>query len=347
MPQAASVPFFDGHNDTLLRLYRPAPDTSESFFTASDGHIDMQKARAGNLAGGFFAIYVPNDPELPDADDHDSLPPAPRFTYAQRFTLGMMALLFRIEAESQGAVRVVRNAAALDETIAAGALAAIMHIEGADAIDPELDALEVFYQAGLRSLGIVWSRPNHFGEGVPFRFPHGPDTGPGLTEAGKRLVRACNRLGIMVDLSHLNERGFWDVAQISDAPLVATHSNAHAVSPSPRNLTDRQLDAIRASGGMVGVNLHVGFLRPDGARTEETPLDIVVDHFDYLVEKLGIDHVGLGSDFDGARMPIDLADASKLQNLADALRRRGYGEADIRKLALENWVRVLQKTWKS
>ncbi|HMO59482.1 MAG TPA: dipeptidase [Roseiflexaceae bacterium] len=346
MTDAPRIPFFDGHNDTLLRLYRPAEDSTDTFFQSREGHIDLPRARAGGLIGGFFAVYVPNDPEQPDVAD-DELPPAPRLAYAQRYALGMMATLFRIERESQGSVRVVRGMADLTTAISDGAVAAILHMEGADAIDPDLDALEVFYQAGLRSLGLVWSRPNIFGEGVPFRFPHGPDTGPGLSDAGKRLVRECNRLGILVDLSHLNERGFWDVAEISSAPLVATHSNAHAVCPSPRNLTDRQLDAIRASGGMVGVNLHVGFLRPDGRSESATPLDVVVDHFDYLIEKLGVEHVGLGSDFDGARMPDDLSDASKLPNLTAALRQRGYSDADIHNLAHANWLRVLQRTWHS
>ena len=128
-----------------------------------------------------------------------------------------------------------------------GSLAAVLHIEGAEAIDPELDALEVLHAAGLRSLGPVWSRPNLFGHGVPFRFPSSPDTGPGLTDAGKALVRACNELRLMLDLSHLNEAGFWDVAALSQAPLVASHSNAHALCPCSRNLTDKQLDAIRAT----------------------------------------------------------------------------------------------------
>ena len=146
-----------------------------------------------------------------------------------------------------------------------GVLAAVVHFEGAEPIDPRLDALEFFYAAGLCSLGPVWSRPNDFGEGVPYLYPHSPDTGPGLTHLGKELVRACNRLGVVVDVSHLNERGFWDIAALTNAPLVATHSNAHALTPSPRNLTDKQLDAITESGGIVGVNFYVGFLRADGA----------------------------------------------------------------------------------
>ncbi len=198
----------------------------------------------------------------------------------------------------------------------------------------------------MRSLGIVWSRQNIFAHGVPFG-PGSPDTGPGLTDLGKDLVRACNRMGIMLDLSHLNEKGFWDVAALSDAPLVCSHSNAHALAESTRNLTDKQLDAIKESNGLVGINFHVGFLRPDGKNDPETPLTVMADHIDYLIERLGADKVGLGSDFDGATMPKELADASKLPNLFAVLRERGYDEATLRKIGFENWVRVLGETWRA
>ena len=152
-------------------------------------------------------------------------------------------------------------------------------------------------------------------------------------------------LGVMIDLSHINERGFWDVAELSDAPLVATHSAAHALCPSTRNLTDRQLDAIRDSEGMIGLNFEVSSLRGDGRDEANTPLKVVVRHVDYLAERLGVDHVGFGSDFDGATMPREIGDASGLPNLLTALMEHGYGEAELRKLAHGNWLRVLRKTW--
>ena len=238
------------------------------------------------------------------------LPPPLGLAYAQRVAFAMAALLFRAEAASDGQIKVVRTTDELAACLRDGVLATILHFEGAEAIDPELNALEVFYQAGLRSLGLVWSRPTAFGHGVPFAFPHSPDTGPGLTDAGKQLVRACNRLGIMIDLSHLNEQGFWDVAKLTDAPLVATHSNAHALCASSRNLTDKQLDAIKESDGMVGLNFAVGFLREDGANDADTPIDVMVQQIDYLVERVGIDRVGFGSDFDGAKMPRELGDVA-------------------------------------
>ena len=216
----------------------------------------------------------------------------------------------------------------------------ILHIEGVECLDTKLETLDVFYEVGLRSLGPVWSRPNAFGHGVPFDFPRGPDTGPGLTAAGRRLIRACNRLGILVDMSHLNEAGFWDVSRISDAPLVCTHSAVHRLSNSPRNLTDAQLDAIKSSGGIVGINYHVGFLRADGDADAETSLTEIVRHARYAADRMGIEHVALGSDFDGATMPGDLGDAAGLPRLMAALGEAGFSDGDLRRIAHENWERV-------
>jgi membrane dipeptidase len=360
---ANGIPVFDGHNDTLLDL----PLTGRSFFDRSEqGHLDLPRAREGGLGGGFFAVFV-RDPGVADDDpgadgeggvttavaartsgrytDPEKMPPPMSLEYAQREAMRAVARLFRLEAESAGAAKVVRSARDLRQCLEDGTFAMELHFEGAEAIDPEFDALETYYQAGLRSLGITWSRPNRFGYGVPFQFPASPDTGPGLTELGKELVRASNRLGIMVDLSHLNEAGFWDVAAISDAPLVATHSNAHALCAATRNLTDRQLDAIRDSEGVVGLNFHVGFLHPNGQRDSGLDIAIMVDHLDCLIDRLGDDKVGFGSDFDGATMPGDLRDVSLLPNLIDAMRSRGYDDATIRKIAYENWLRVLERTW--
>lgn len=324
-----SLPILDGHNDTLLHLYLSERGGGRSFFTHSEnGHIDLPRARQGGFGGGFFAIF---SPDLSQA----------------QLTIAVAASLFRLEVESEGQIKVVRTIKELVRCLQLGILAIILHFEGAEAIDADLDALEVFYQAGLRSLGIVWSRPNAFGHGVPFKFPHSPDTGPGLTAAGRELVRACNLLGILLDLSHINEQGFWDVARLSATPLVATHSAAHRLCPSTRNLTDKQLDAIKASEGMVGLTFELANLREDGDDDPNTPLDVIVRHIDYLVEHLGIDGVGFGSDFDGGiTVPQELGDVSGLPRLVAALREHGYNEPDLRKLTHENWLRVLSLTWR-
>jgi membrane dipeptidase len=347
---------FDGHNDTLLNLHLPDRGEERSFFERSDlGHVDLPRAREGGFGGGFFACYTPNPEDdgwteesaLTVTDNGYEVSGAPPLDpeYAQGFADGLVRDLYRLEEESDGSLQVVRTAEELEGCLRDGTVAAILHFEGAENLGPDPGALESYYETGLRSLGIVWSRPNAYAEGVPFKFPSSPDTGPGLTGAGKELVLECNRLGVLIDLSHINEKGFWDVAGLTDAPLVATHSNAHALCPASRNLTDRQLDAIRDSDGIVGVNFAVGFLREDGGESEDTPLETVMRHVDYLVGRLGIDRVGFGSDFDGAKVPEGIGDVSGLPNLLAALRDAGYDDASLRKLAHENCVRVLRTTW--
>jgi membrane dipeptidase len=355
MTSPGRVPIFDGHNDALLRLHlRAGTDAARAFLEGEvKGQLDLPKAREGGFAGGLFAIFVPSPrkPKEPSAPDDVAsvasvaFPPAVEATTAQRTVFAMASLLLRIEQESQGSVRICRTVAEIEQCLADSVLAPVLHIEGAEAIDESFELLDVLHAAGLRSLGPVWSRPNAFGHGVPFLCPSSPDTGPGLTDLGKELIRACNRRRILVDLSHLNERGFWDVAAISDAPLVATHSNAHAVSPHARNLTDQQLDAIRDTTGMVGINFAAAFLRPDGAHNADTPLDQVIAHIDHMLARVGEDCVGFGSDFDGARIPADIKNAAGLPNLVAAMRAHGYGEPLIEKLCFRNWLRVLRATW--
>jgi membrane dipeptidase len=344
------IRIFDGHNDVLLRLWlKKIGDPVASFLHGDgEGHLDLPRMIKGGFAGGFFAIFVPS-PSDPDwVDDEETNPPLAGQVgqmMALSASMAMASLLFRIEAASEGRFKVCRSVTEIREAMAAGQVAAVLHIEGAEAIDAELKSLDVLYQAGLRSIGPVWSRSNVFAHGVPFRFPSTPDTGPGLTDAGKGLVRRCNELGIQVDLSHLNEKGFWEVAEISSAPLVATHSNAHRLSASSRNLTDEQITAIGKSRGMVGLNFANGFLRADGKWQSENGLDTLLRHLDRLMRLAGEDHVGLGSDFDGCRLPAQIGDAAGLQNLIAAMRAHGYGEELVKKLASENWLKALERCW--
>jgi membrane dipeptidase len=356
MKSPRPIPIFDGHNDVLLRLFtRGGTDSTRAFLEGeTKGQLDLPMARQGGFSGGLFAIFVPSPNRAGrgtrnalalDTAVGAPLPPPLDLAEAQAIVASMASILIRIEREAGGQVRICRSVDEIRQCIKSGVLAAVLHIEGAEAIDSKLEALDVLHAAGLRSLGPVWSRPNAFGHGVPFRCPSSPDTGPGLTDLGKELIRACNRLNILIDLSHINERGFWDVAELSDAPLVATHSNAHALSPHSRNLTDRQLAAIRETGGMVGVNFAVSFLRADGRHHRDTPITLVVDHVEHLLKHVGEDSVGFGSDFDGAMVPAALGNAAGLPVLVDALRARGYRERLIEKLCYRNWLRVLERTW--
>lgn len=351
MSSTATPIVFDGHNDVLSKLYRAGGlSASESFITGRKGAIDMASATAGGFGGGFFAVYVPSPVDLefkiremtkPAYD----LPLPDPIDWEDAFPVVMSQVAILFDLEKRGALTICRNIADIRATLGSGKLAAIFHIEGAEAIDAELNTLEVLYQAGLRSIGPVWSRSTIFGHGVPFRYPSGPDIGSGLSDHGLRLVQRCNDLGIMLDLSHLNEAGFWDVARHSSKPLVATHSNVHAICPHSRNLTDKQLEAIRESDGMVGLNFAVAFLRDDGCMLADVPMEQMLRHLDHLIEHLGEDRVGLGSDYDGAVVPEDLTSCAGLPGLRHAMAKHGYNDALMTKLCHENWLRVLELTW--
>jgi len=354
---------FDGHNDTILSLNKKKRSFFERYETE---HVDLPRAREGGLGGGFFAVYI-IDPVVLEAfqqreqgtgDDDDALdrsmniytdestwPEPMPLPYAQNMALTLLGQLLQIEEQSNGEVKIVRTATDLQQCLDNGTFAMLLHFEGAEPLDEAGYALETFYAAGLRSVGITHSRRNRYAQGVPFKFPASPDTGAGLTDAGKELVRQLNKRKVMIDLAHITEQGFWDVAAITDAPLVTTHSNAWVLTNSPRNITDKQFDAIRDSRGIAALNYHVGFLREDGGRGADVPLSRMVDHIEYMVERMGIDCVALGSDFDGATMPAELKDAAGLPKLMAALEERGYKGEDLRNLAHGNWVRVLRETW--
>jgi len=338
---------FDGHNDALTR-----EDHAGLGAGRSGGHLDLPRMRAGGMRGGIFAVFTPSSEE-------DEWVPVPRtdgvveIEYAQPVSQpaaaadGMGAAGRLLALERAGLVRVARRIDDVDAAFAAsgGPPVAVLHLEGAEAIDVELEALETWYAAGLRSLGLVWSRTNAFGSGVPFVFPSSPDTGPGLTDAGRALVARCAELGVMVDLAHLNAAGFWDVAGLGVGPLVVSHAGVHKLSPCSRNLTDAQLDAVGDSGGLVGIVFACAFLREDFADDADTPLGVIAAHARYAADRIGVEHVGLGSDFDGTLIPAELGDVSGLPRVLEALREAGFGDDELELIAWRNWRRVLAAWW--
>jgi membrane dipeptidase len=338
---------FDGHNDALGKLQ--VDDVAPAdFLTGLPEHdIDLPRARAGGLAGGLFAINVPSRPDDMAVESLWELPYAEPVEHevAAAFTAGAIGRAYALAAASDGRVAVATDVAALDRCRQDGALAMVLHLEGAEAIDPGLVALDAWHAAGVRSIGLVWSRPSAFGHGVPFRFPASPDTGPGLTDAGHALVRRCAELGIVVDLSHLNAAGFADVARIGAAPIVVSHAACHALCTATRNLTDEQLREVGRSGGIVGIVFAPAFVRADGANEADTPLATLVAHVRHAAELAGVDGVGLGSDFDGAPIPAAVGDVAGLPRLLDALRDDGFGPGEVEAIAWGNWRRVLGQTW--
>ncbi len=343
---------FDGHNDLLTRLWMARDADPVALFRdgrGAEGHLDAPRMARGGMVGGFCAIWVPSPVEIGDimekmqrASYDLPLPYELAQDYALRVVMEQASILSRLDHAGQ--LMICTSVPAIRRARDMGVPAAILHLEGAEAIGAGLAELDVLWRAGLRSLGPVWSRPTRFCDGVPFRFPSGPDTGGGLTEAGRALVSRCAELGILVDLSHMTEAGFWDVADMG-VPLVATHSNAHALCPHSRNLTDRQLRAIADSGGIVGLNFATAMLRPDGRMVADTPLSVMLAHLDHMIALMGEDHVALGSDFDGAVVPADIADAAGLPLLVAAMETHGYSSTRIEKIAFENWMAALGRVW--
>ncbi len=326
---------FDGHNDALT-----ADDHELLQAGKAGGHFDLPRMRAGGIRGGIFSVFVPS----PDGS-HDRPEPVEHEVAAARAGAAAGRLL---ALERDGALRVARSVDDLDAAFDGdGPPAGVLHLEGAEPIDPGLEALELWHAAGLRSLGPVWSRSNAFGHGVPFISPATPDTGPGLTDAGRALVRRCAELGILVDVSHLNEAGFWDLAGLELGPIVASHSGVHALAQASRNLTDRQLDAIGASGGLVGIVFACSFLRPDFADDPDTPLSLIASHARYVADRIGTYHVALGSDYDGTTIPLELGDAAGTPRLFEVLREvGGFDEPELSLIAWANWRRVLGAWWR-
>jgi membrane dipeptidase len=333
MSPSPQIAIFDGHNDTLTK------DDHGDFATGrSGGHLDLPRMRAGGMRGGIFAIFTPTPGPGPGSGrqlEH---------TVAAADATAAAGRLFALERA--GVLRVARSIADVDAAATdSGPPVAVLHLEGAEAIDPGLEALELWHAAGLRSIGPVWSRPNAFAHGVPLLAPSSPDIGPGLTDAGRALVRRCGELGVLVDLSHLNEAGFWDVARLDAGPLVASHSGVHAICASSRNLTDRQIDQIGASGGLVGIVFGPRFLRPDMSKDPDVSLSLIVEHARYIADRIGPQHVALGSDFDGTTMPRALGDARGLPTLLEEFSQAGFSAEEAAAIAWGNWRRVLAEWW--
>lgn len=319
---AGRVPIIDGHTDFLLSLQK----TGRSFLEESDiGHVDLPRAKRGNIGAMLAAIYIP-----PQHLPQDALIEAARG----------VDLLKRTIAASNGQMEQIYSYDQLVDCLDKGVFGAVLHYEGAEQIDPEFAVLRLSYELGLRSLGLTHSRTNIFAEGVGK-----DDHGNGLPELGKKLVRECNAMGILVDVSHTNDAGFWDVVAVTSKPFVASHSNARAVCNHPRNLLDDQIKALADKGGLMGINYATGFL-VEGARSgSEVPIGALVDHIDHIVNLVGIDHVALGSDYDGATMPDELKDAAHDMAIVDELARRGYDDTAIAKICRDNWLRVFKAVW--
>lgn len=313
--QKATV--FDGHCDTILEVMNHKRSLGSKTFA---GHLDIPRMKEGGVDVQFFAVFIE---EIYKSDR------------SLKRTLQLIDCFYKEIEKNQDDISLVTNYNQIEEVNRAGKIAAILSIEGGEALEGDLGVLRVLYRLGVRLLTLTWNQRNQIADGIGES-----RTGSGLTEFGLKVIDEMNRLGMLIDVSHLSETGFWDVIKRSKAPIVASHSNCYNLCPHPRNLKDEQIKALADKGSVIGITFVPNFLTQEKRRTN---VKDVVKHIDYLVEKVGVDCVGLGSDFDGTdSLPLGLEGVDKIPNITEGLLDRGYKEKGIKKILGENFLRVFK-----
>jgi len=305
----------DAHCDVLTALEQQGRRLGEH---SQKGHADLPRLKQGGVNVQFFAAFISPD-DRPQA------------------TVRALVLIDRFYAalaENAREIAPAKNFSEIQEALAGGKIAALLTIEGGEALCGRIEVLRMFYQLGVRVLTLTWNHRNEIGDGVFEERTKG-----GLTRFGAAVVAEMNQLNMLVDVSHLAEAGFWDVLAASRKPVIASHSNCRRVCDHPRNLTDEQIKAIARNGGVIGLCFYPALVHP-----AEPNLDRLVAHVEHIAGLAGIDYLGLGSDFDGFQGALPgLEDAGCLPVLTEALLRRGYREEEIRKILGGNFLRLLKE----
>jgi membrane dipeptidase len=363
-----SAIIIDTHADTTQRLLDENFDLA-TVTPTSDGHLDLEKAKSGNLAAEFFSIWV--DPQK-----------IPRDQYAHR-TLALIDSVYRQAQRHPDRMEMAFSADDIMKTHKAGKFAALMGIEGGHSIENDLSLLRDYYRLGVRYMTLTWSNTNEWGDSSGDIDKKEIKHHNGLTDFGKQVVLEMNRLGMMVDISHVSDKTFWDTIATTKAPVIASHSSARALDSHPRNMTDDMLKAVGKNGGVVMVNYFSAFIDEDyrnayaaqkderdaaikelderyknadlatryrmhdraekewAAKIPRPPFRSLIDHIDHIAKTAGIDHVGLGSDFDGvSSLPQEIDSTADLPKITQALLERGYNREQIHKILGGNILRV-------
>ena len=354
---AAEAIGIDGHIDTVQRLLVMGEDLGKR---QDVGHVDIPRLHEGGIHAPFFALWVPV--YFPGSE-------------AVRRTLDLRDAMQSLFDTHKNKIQLATTAADIKRIVKSHKIAAFLTIEGGHTIDDDLRVLRMYYQLGIRSMTLTHSRNNNWADS-------GTDTPAhnGLTDFGKEVVREMNRLGMLVDLSHVADKTFYDALAVTTKPVIVSHSSMRAISDVPRNVTDEMLWALAKNGGVIGINFGEGFVNPQDAealnsdiKTETAALQLtgralddyaaedvrklfgtrvkvvatvedVANHIDHAVKNAGIDHVGIGSDYDGISGPPNgLDDVSKMPALIAELLRRGYTERNLKKILGGNFLRVIRE----
>ena len=351
----------DTHDDTTQRLLDGKFDLGERSAT---GSIDIPRMREGNLSAIFFSIWIPSKITGPEA--------------VNRALVQIDAVREQVRRHSNDLV-LATTAAEIREARKQGKIAALMGVEGGHMINSNLGVLRSYAALGVRYMTLTHSGNDEWADSSTDKAVHN-----GLTDFGKDVIREMNRLGVIVDISHVSDKTFYDALEVSKAPLFASHSSCRAICDAARNMTDQMIKDLAAKGGVIQINYHVGFLSQEFRDAEKANPELekeiqaeinkrcgdndacqlvegdrvvreymnagklprvdytkIIEHIDHAVKLAGAEHVGLGSDFDGAMMPFGMEDATKLPKITEALLQKGYSEGDVKKILGENTLRVM------
>lgn len=308
----------DAHCDTATRIMELGTNLYES-----GSHADLKRMLEAGDFVQFFAAFLD------------------RTEYRGQEMRRAVEIIDKVlqQAEEYGKyMAVCRNYGEILDAFEQGKVAAILSIEEGEALQGELSALRMFHHLGVRSICLTWNHRNEIADGVL-----AGSSGGGLTPFGRKAIGEMNRLGMLIDVSHLSERGFWDVIELTQAPIIASHSNARAVCGHLRNLTDEQIMALGKNGGVMGINLYPAFLNVNKCAN----LDDIILHIEHIAALSGEDHIGLGGDFDGIETtPEGIGGVEDLHLIFERLRTLNYPERFIEKLAGGNFLRVIREVMK-
>lgn len=310
-------PVVDAHCDTITVLSEQKRMLGE---LSSKGQLDLPKLDQGGVNVQFFAAFIAPEYAGPGA---------------AVYTMDIIDLFYQEITANNRIIDVATNSKEMQSLFKQNKKAAFLAIEGGEALAGSLGALRMYYRLGVRALTLTWNMRNELADGV------GVEVDPaGLTSFGVQVVQEMNKLGMLVDISHIAEKGFWDVLELARGPVVASHANCRAICDHPRNLRDEQIKALAASGGIIGVTFVPQFLHGDSPN-----LEILLQHIDYIKNLVGVDYIGLGSDFDGvSKTPVGLENAAvAVPHIVQGLTARGYSQGEINKIIGGNWYRVIEQ----
>jgi membrane dipeptidase len=354
---ATEIIGIDSHIDTIQKVLVGGEDLSKR---STVGHADIPRLKEGGMHAPFFALWVPV--YYPGAE-------------AVRRTLDLRDAMQSVLDAHKDQIELATTAADIERIVKSGKISAFLTIEGGHQIDDDLRVLRMYYKLGIRSMTLSHFKNNNWADSSTDTPAHN-----GLTAFGKDVVREMNRLGMLVDVSHVSDKTFYDALAVTSKPVIVSHSSMRAISDVPRNVTDDMLRALAKNGGVIGINFGEGFINPKDAEALRAAIknlssaptlfgkelddyadkdtrrefaahanvvatvDDVANHIDHAVKVAGIDHVGIGSDFDGiSGPPKGLEDISKMPSLIAVLLKRGYSDRDIKKIFGENYLRVIRE----